>query len=113
MKMNLWKSEIDQAQNIQQIIELYNNLPNDNTLKNSSIIKWISLCQTAKEAKEVYAHTSNNSDERKTVLTKWNELSLKEIEKAKTLEETKEAYNNTPENSQARKVASEKLSELQ
>lgn len=110
----LTKNEIEKAQNLQDIKNLYTNLPaDDDKLKSSLLLKWISFCQTAKEVKEVYPNTLANSEERKTAFDKWDGLSLKEIEAAHTLEEVKEVYNNTPDNSRSRTVATEKIKELQ
>lgn len=109
----LSKQEIEQATTLQEVVDLYNNLPDNDVLKSATIFKWISLSTTVRDIKEVYSYTLINSDERKTAFEKWNTLSLQEIEKAQTLEEVKEVYNNTPENSQAKTVAAEKLKELQ
>lgn len=110
----LTKKEIEQANGVLVLKSLYNNLPpDDDKLKTSLLTKWISLCQTAKELKEVYPNTLANSEERKTAFDKWNNLSLKEIEQAQTLEQIKEVYDNTPENSQSRTVAAGKIKELQ
>jgi len=110
----LTKKEIEEVKNLQDIKNLYTNLPpEDDKLKSSLLLKWISFCQTAKEVKEVYPNTLANSEERKTAFDKWESLSLKEIEAAHTLEEVKEAYNNTPDNSRSRTVATEKIKELQ
>lgn len=113
-----WKEladqEINQSQNFQDISYIYNNLPDDDKIKNSAIIKWISLSQTYLEAKEVYANisSSNYDDREQEAFNKWDSLALKEIEQAQTLEAVKEIYNNTPENSTSRKTAIEKIKEL-
>lgn len=117
MALVKWKElaakEIDQIQKIDDARILFDNLPDEDKIKNSLITKWISLCQNSKEVKEVYSKTDAKSEEQQLAFDKWNTLSLQEIEKAKTLEEVKEVYNNTPENSQARTVAEQKLRELQ
>lgn len=112
-----WKElanqEIDQAQNFQDLSNNFNNLPDDNKIKNTAIVKWISFCQSYQEAKEIYvAVPSNYKDRKQEAFNKWDSLILRDIEQAKTLEEVKELYNNTPENSTSRKTAIEKIKEL-
>jgi len=105
--------EINDAQGFQDISYIYNNLPDDNKIKDTAIAKWISFCQTYQEAKEVYSAISSDDDDRKQeAFDKWDSLALKEIEQAQTLEAVKEIYNNTPENSTSRKTAIEKIKEL-
>lgn len=111
-----WKElsnkEISQVQTIEDMRILYGNLPDDDKIKNKGIVKWLSLCQTSLQAKEVYGASLIGSDERKQAFSKWDELALKEVEQAQTIEEVRQAYNNTPDNSQSRKIAAEKMNEL-
>ena len=109
----LAKQEIDQAQEFPDMSYLYGNLPDDNKIISSAILKWISLCIFYQDAKEVYSNIpSDYGEEKQIAFDKWNDLALKEIEQAQTLEAVKEIYNNTPENSSSREAAYKKIKEL-
>jgi len=104
--------EIEQAQTLQQISQVYQNAPKGSESSLVAAIKWISLCQSSIEIKDANSYFAEYSEASIKAIEKWKELTTKELEKAQSVQDAKFVYENAPEDDQLKTTIYNKWNEL-
>lgn len=86
-------STVDEAKNAFSVVPC--GRASYQKLRIQALQKWISLCRTAKEAKETYEAALRGLNT-SGAIARWRELSAQEIEAASTLEEVIDAFKDAP-----------------
>ncbi len=96
---------------VKEVKDAYLTSPTGGGARLASLQKWCRLITTAEEAREIY-NAVPQSDLQSLPESRWNELSLQEVNDAVSLRELTKTYSNAPPHSPAQFAALVKMWQL-
>lgn len=79
--------------------------PPNSEVERIAFARCVELCTTTEAIMNMCNNTPDGSEAKRALLTKWNEISLRDVAAAKTHDEIVVAYDNAPEGSDAKIAA--------